>query len=557
MFCASAQAAGQDLRITQFQQLAPAGNRPSWNANNVIAYDAPSPSGHFDVYTMNPDGSNVQCLTCNAAALPPYNKGLPAWHPGGAYLVIEVQTVAFDPNSVGAAAATPGGGFGNDLFVTDAGGKNYWRLTSASPGAIGGVLHPRFSHDGTKLLWTQAVPGTSGRFWNLLLADFAVSNGVPGISNVQSLPPCASGTVFCESGDFSHDDTTVFFTGALDGQPFEGMDIYSYGLSTQKLTNLTNSPSLWDELPTVLPNQDKIAWIHGVGNADSRALRTDYWMMDYDGSNKLQLTYYNYSNAPVMGWNRVFGAGAGVATAQMAWSPDGTQAVGQLTADGVPSRTGGQLYLQKLEVAAPSLSGASYARPPLGQDSIISTFYNNLASTTANATGASLPTDLGSTTATLTDSQGTVRPVPLFFVSPGQVNWLVPPGTAPGPAILAITNPQGQTVRSTIDIENVGPGLFSINGTGQGPAIGALLTFPPNSTQYTQQNLFTSSLNLNPVALVTRGGANYLELFGTGLRHFGKLVTAQIGSQTFPVSFAGAQGAFSAWIRSTSRSIHR
>ncbi len=547
MICTAAQLPGQDLRVAHFQQLAAQGNRPSWSVNNIIAYDAPNSSNpYFDVYTMNPDGSNVQCLTCGVATLPPYNKGLPDWHPSGNYFALEVQTVPFPVGGPAYNGSTPGGGYGNDLFIADAAGKNYWQMTNASPdpstpSGIGGVLHERFSHDGTKILWGQALPGSSGQLYNLFLADFAVTNGVPAISNIQNLAPCASGKYFCEGGTFSLDDSTIFFTGVLDGQPKTGLDIYSYNLNTGVLANLTNSPATWDELPIALPNQNKILWMSGTGDATARTLKSDYWIMDYDGSNKIQVTFYNFPNA--VDWNSYIGTASGVASAEEAWSPDGTEFLGEITLDGVAPALGGQLYAHNMQAAAATVSAASFARPPIGQDSIVSSFYTNLASSTQNATGSSLPMNIDGTTASLTDSLGTVRDVPLFFVSPGQVNWLVPSGTATGPATLEITNSQSQSILATIDVEAVGPGLFTATATGQGPAIASLLSYPAGSSQYTLQNAYLNG-QLASVSLPGSGALNFLVLYGTGLRHLNAPATVQVGGQTLNASFAGAQGSF-------------
>lgn len=540
--CTVAQA--QDQRVSSFALLASQGNRPAWSVNNIIAYDAPSGAGFFDVYTMNPDGSNVQCLTCGVATLPPYNKGLPDWHPSGNYFALEVETVAFTPGTSAGNGSTPGGGYGNDLFIADAAGKNYYQMTNVNQtgGGVSGVLHERFSHDGTKILWSQAIPGSSGQLYNMILADFSVdANGVPSISNLTSLPPCASGQYFCEGGTFSLDDSTVFFTGTLDGQQKTGLDIYSYNLNTGVTTNLTNSPNTWDELPIALPTENKILWMSGHGNPDARDLKSDYWTMDYDGGNKLQVTFYNAPGA--IQWDSVQGSGPGVSSAEEAWSPDGSTFLGELTVNGVSVGQGGQLYSHAMQVAAPVLSAASYARPPIGQDSIVTTFYSNLASTSMSASTSTLPTNLGGTTATLTDAVGNIRDVPFFFVSPGQINWLVPSGTATGPAVLQITNPQNDSVLSTINIQNVGPGLFTANASGSGAVIGSLLTYPQGSTQFTTQSLYSGG-NANPVSLGDDSTSNFLVLYGTGLRNYQSSLSAQIGSTVLPVAFTGAQGTF-------------
>jgi parallel beta-helix repeat protein len=68
----------------------------------------------------------------------------------------------------------------------------------------------------------------------------------------------------------------------------------------------------------------------------------------------------------------------------------------------------------------------------------------------------------------VTDNTGTARLAPLFFVSPGQINYLVPTGTAPGVAWVTIGSAVGDTL-----IGAVAPGLFSANGTGIGVAAGS------------------------------------------------------------------------------------
>ena len=47
---------------------------------------------------------------------------------------------------------------------------------------------------------------------------------------------------------------------------------------------------------------------------------------------------------------------------------------------------------------------------------------------------------LGGSTLTITDSKGASHPVPLFSTSPGQIDYLVPDGTATGTATLTITS---------------------------------------------------------------------------------------------------------------------
>ena len=501
----------------------------SWGTqNNLLAFDRVSPSGFYDVYTSNPDGSSITCLTCDAAQLPAYNKGNPEWHPSNQFLAIQVQeSSALDQNT-----ASPGVGVKNDLYISDAAGKNYWQVTYDAPG----VLHPRFSHDGNHLLWVQRSSAPLSNDWTLMLANFTVVNNIPQVTNIQSLPPCQQ-NVFCETGGFSFDDSAVFFTGALDGQSIDGIDIYSYNLTSGLLSNLTNSPGNWDEFPTSVPNTGKIVWTSGIYGANG--LQTEYWMMDDDGSNKLQLTYFNDQRSS--SWYL-----GSTSAAKFSWGPAGTQLAAYLIPNGSSLGQIGNIYTINLEPAAPTVSSASFARPPLAPDSIASTFYMNLATSTTSATTAVLPVDLAGTSALVTDALNITRSVPLFFVSPGQANWEVPANTAPGPATVQFIDAAGVSSRATIDVETADPGIFTSDATGSGPPAGYLLTFPAGSaTSSSTQYLFDCGTappcTTAPVSLGSATDSAYLVLFGTGLRHAAN-ISVTLGSQTLPVAFSGPQG---------------
>src|SRR6185295_1108114 len=85
-----------------------------------------------------------------------------------------------------------------------------------------------------------------------------------------------------------------------------------------------------------------------------------------------------------------------------------------------------------------SVSAASYGATGLAPGSIASAFGTNLAEVAQPATTLPLPTELGGTTVNISDSRGTVRDAPLLYVSPGQINFYVPPGTATGIATITI-----------------------------------------------------------------------------------------------------------------------
>lgn len=77
-------------------------------------------------------------------------------------------------------------------------------------------------------------------------------------------------------------------------------------------------------------------------------------------------------------------------------------------------------------------------------------FGTNLAAATQAAVSPPLPTTLGGTTVKVRDSSGTERLAPLFYVSPTQINYLVPEGAAPGAGLVTVTSEIGAALTGAI-----------------------------------------------------------------------------------------------------------
>ena len=90
-------------------------------------------------------------------------------------------------------------------------------------------------------------------------------------------------------------------------------------------------------------------------------------------------------------------------------------------------------------------SGASFLPGPIAPESITTVFGKNLTTDTMAASGdpSSLPTrSCGeSTSVTIQDSKGVSRLAQLYYVSPAQINFLVPAATALGLAKVSVTAP--------------------------------------------------------------------------------------------------------------------
>ncbi len=100
--------------------------------------------------------------------------------------------------------------------------------------------------------------------------------------------------------------------------------------------------------------------------------------------------------------------------------------------------------------------------PVLTPESIASAYGTKLATGTMQTSGPP-PTVLGGTTVSIQDSTGAVIPAPIYFVSSGQVNYLVPATVALGPAVITFSAGDGTVQTGKVTIANVQPGLFTLN----------------------------------------------------------------------------------------------
>jgi uncharacterized protein (TIGR03437 family) len=113
-----------------------------------------------------------------------------------------------------------------------------------------------------------------------------------------------------------------------------------------------------------------------------------------------------------------------------------------------------------------SVSAASLM-PNLAPDSLATALGDNLAPRTETGI-APYPTSLGGISLTVMDSTGTARVAQLLYVSPNQINYLVPAGTATGTATMNLVDGAGNVQSSTSQIQAVAPGLFTANEDGKG-----------------------------------------------------------------------------------------
>jgi uncharacterized protein (TIGR03437 family) len=133
-------------------------------------------------------------------------------------------------------------------------------------------------------------------------------------------------------------------------------------------------------------------------------------------------------------------------------------------------------------------------------------------------------------------------------VSPGQINFLMPPGLATGVATFSITD-GGRAPLTTIGaVGQVAPTLFSMSGNGSGLAAATAIRATNGNAQQSPVPLFDCS-SLPCKALPIDVGIDnpvYLTLYGTGIRNRGSLdnVLVTINGTGVPALYAGPQPTF-------------
>jgi uncharacterized protein (TIGR03437 family) len=194
-----------------------------------------------------------------------------------------------------------------------------------------------------------------------------------------------------------------------------------------------------------------------------------------------------------------------------------------------------------------SVSAASYSRTKLASEAIAAAYGSNLSVASESASLLPLPTSLAGTTVKVKDGKGEERLSLLLYVSPTQINYIIPAGTAPGIVTVTVTNARGDVTTGTEMIMAVGPGFFTADASGKGiPAALALRirdgksSYEPIAKYDSEQQKFVPV----PIDLGPATDKVFLVLFGTGFRSGAPLPAgpaAFIGDQFVEVLYAGAQ----------------
>jgi uncharacterized protein (TIGR03437 family) len=231
---------------------------------------------------------------------------------------------------------------------------------------------------------------------------------------------------------------------------------------------------------------------------------------------------------------------AGQAVLMASFSATGTQTITAFYAGFTSAAVTLTVIPQQLVVT----NSASF-KTTVAPDSLASIFGDNLVASPVSAALLPWPFTLGGISVIFRDATGVERFAALKFVSPGQINAVVPPELSLGQATVIVRSATADVETGQATIANVAPGIFSGDGTGAGPAAAAVLTVHPDgSTSFLQQATRCDGHGNcipNPIDLGTDGDQNFLMLYGVGIRRGSQITKVRIGAQDFTPLYAGPQ----------------
>ncbi len=193
---------------------------------------------------------------------------------------------------------------------------------------------------------------------------------------------------------------------------------------------------------------------------------------------------------------------------------------------------------------AAAVSAASYVEGEAARDSLVAVFGAQLAPRDQVAVSLPLPTTLAGTSVDLFDSRGQSSAAGLLYVSPGQVNLVIPAEAALGPARLRLREASGRALaEARLVIREVAPALFTADASGRGPAAALAVFVGEDGAQRAELTFACDAGGCRDRALEAPAA---ISLFGGGLRGRSSLeaVRARIGGREAQVLYAGPQGEF-------------
>lgn len=273
-------------------------------AGGRIYYESKNPAtGLFDGWSATPDGSGASCLTCIAAFPATTQHGVGDVTPDGRYALVTVERSGHWPVADGAGSASPGQGAYNDLWLEATDGSAAWKLVDLTKTGTSALIWPRFDPTGTRVVWAEQTTCcvSSFGYWTMHVANLTWTNGVPSLTSEKTYAPAGVSNPsqrFLEPYGFSPDGSKVIFASdAWTGGQSDQWDLQIVTMSSSLTGNVTRLSPHDQWCDCLFTNYNEFAFYMPSGRImfgrDVGAYHgsIEYWTMNPDGSNPVQLTH--------------------------------------------------------------------------------------------------------------------------------------------------------------------------------------------------------------------------------------------------------------------------
>lgn len=183
---------------------------------------------------------------------------------------------------------------------------------------------------------------------------------------------------------------------------------------------------------------------------------------------------------------------------------------GAMTAVSVPKVTSGSTG------ALSGLRSAVAGVTALAPGSLAIATGTDLATAQAAASSAPWPASLGGSSASIKDSTGATTAAPLGFVSPGQVNFLIPDNAATGAATVTVNSGDGSSSAGKVTLTTLAPALFAVDSAGLAAADATCVSSGGARTSEAVYRVVSNTVEAEPLNL-SACAQTILQLYATGL----------------------------------------
>jgi hypothetical protein len=273
-------------------------------------------------YSCLPDGTDERLETGALSYPAGTHQSVEDVSPDGLYGLVTVERSNHPPNPDGWSGALPGVGTYNDLWLLDLASGQTWKLVDLLVNRTHSLIWPRFSTDGTKVVWTELW---DYHWWDLggwlvRVATLTWRDGVPSLTGV--LTRKTSG--FVEAYGTVDNGAAVLACATIPGISGLNAQIVKYPVTASGIgAPIRLSPKTPDEVWAPYQNYCEFAYpmpafpdrimfgrmFQGSGGS------LEFWTMRRDGTDVQRLTYFSKPGHPQF-------VAATVILGGIAWDPD-------------------------------------------------------------------------------------------------------------------------------------------------------------------------------------------------------------------------------------------